>query len=398
MEKKNGRNPEEAAGCTQEGSVHKASGFRRFVLYINRSVFGKAIWRIFSGSVTAVLFVFALALIVQFCDKVIIRQYIYPAIDCRYWDETYLSSDVVMQKRYGRYRTSRILDKSTGKVVLKNVDWAFKSSDGDSLAVYSRKGRRGYINRYTAETEIPEIYTRAWVFSEGLAAAEKDGRLIFIDGNGNTVIDRGFKVHPDEPAYAFENGYCIIKDADTGKSGLIDRNGDWALLPEYDYIVNDEGFWRAGKDGMSGLFSAQMDTLFDFSHTSIYIYNGLIQVNYPDHTARIYDMDCNLVEDFHIDEILNMQYETEEIRQNTVTCEDGSCYTEQSTVNAIAKCQRYLVYDYIYGEFYGLMDRNGRPVTPPQYSSIQAIGPDLYLCQPHGVVLNGNGEAVSEKP
>jgi hypothetical protein len=45
----------------------------------------------------------------------------------------------------------------------------------------------------------------------------------------------------------------------------------------------------------------------------------------------------------------------------------------------------------------GLMTADGHIVTLPSYSSIEAIGPDLYLCQTDyssGIVLNGKGQVV----
>lgn len=46
------------------------------------------------------------------------------------------------------------------------------------------------------------------------------------------------------------------------------------------------------------------------------------------------------------------------------------------------------------------MTSDGRAVTMPQYESIEAIGPDTYLCTvSHGdkVVVNGKGEQVNSK-
>ena len=34
------------------------------------------------------------------------------------------------------------------------------------------------------------------------------------------------------------------------------------------------------------------------------------------------------------------------------------------------------------------------PVTMPLYTSIKAIGPDLYLCSQNGIILDGRGRKV----
>ena len=44
--------------------------------------------------------------------------------------------------------------------------------------------------------------------------------------------------------------------------------------------------------------------------------------------------------------------------------------------------------------YYGLMDRNGKRITPPVFTSIEAIGMDLYFCKPQGIVINGKGKRV----
>ena len=44
--------------------------------------------------------------------------------------------------------------------------------------------------------------------------------------------------------------------------------------------------------------------------------------------------------------------------------------------------------------YYGLMDRNGKRITPPIFTSIEAIGMDLYFCKPQGIVINGKGKRV----
>lgn len=56
----------------------------------------------------------------------------------------------------------------------------------------------------------------------------------------------------------------------------------------------------------------------------------------------------------------------------------------------------------IYGtteHYYGLMDRNGSVITPPFYSSIEAIAPDRYHCKGSNglVILEDKGREVGEK-
>ena len=57
---------------------------------------------------------------------------------------------------------------------------------------------------------IPPIYSRAWTFSEGIAAVEKDGRLVFIDRSGSVVIDKGLEAMGEFPDYRFQNSKGLV--------------------------------------------------------------------------------------------------------------------------------------------------------------------------------------------
>ena len=93
-----------------------------------------------------------------------------------------------------------IKNTATGKVTIKDIklDWT-TSSPNDSLSVYCSEGKRGYYNAYTGEIAIQAQYRRAWVFSEGLAAVQKNGMIGFIDHKGNTVIDFKYPFHGNPP-------------------------------------------------------------------------------------------------------------------------------------------------------------------------------------------------------
>jgi len=54
----------------------------------------------------------------------------------------------------------------------------------------------------------------------------------------------------------------------------------------------------------------------------------------------------------------------------------------------------YVRAGYGYPDHYGLMDRNGKCITAPLYTRIEAIAKDLYLCYPDGIIINGEGKVV----
>lgn len=355
--------------------------------FSDSSKFWKVVKRIFAFCATFVLVAYCCIMVYGIYDN-----WIYPHISRSIYSEHYISNHIAVQHRCHTEKV-RLYDTDIKKVLYKDIEWVATSDDKDSLAVLARNDMRGYINRFTGELVIPEIYTRAWVFSEGLAAVEKDGRLIFIDHEGKVVIDKGFQVYCNNPRYAFKNGYCMIQSSETGRMGLIDKSGNWALNPEYDNLFNNEGFWQVEKDGRTGLLTADLDEMFPIENTDITINDGVIEVRHADHIARRYDYDGRLLVDFVIDEVENILYETTELRQNM----DEEDYYEEfdNKVYAVADCQRYTVRDGQGSEYCGLVNRKGVIVTKPVYYSIQAIGKGLYLCQPDGVILNNDGKRVN---
>lgn len=56
-----------------------------------------------------------------------------------------------------------------------------------------------------------------------IGGCRKDGKLIFIDHTGKTVIDKGFEADNSNLAYTFNGGYCKMKDNVNWNIGLIDK-------------------------------------------------------------------------------------------------------------------------------------------------------------------------------
>jgi len=363
--------------------------------YKEGTVFGKVVWRICACCITLLLSIFTIVVVYTFVYEVVYCDWIRPHTSEVVYDERYLSNHIVYQNLYYQ-NEGRIYDDVQKKVVVDKVDWVVTSDEPDSLAIFSKGGKRGYLNRFTGEIEIPAIYTRAWGFSEGLAAVEKDGELLFIDHSGHVVIDKDFEVYSDDPEYAFHDGYCVMQSAVDGKLGLIDREGNWALQPEYDGITHEYSFWKVEKDELYGLYSDKMELMFDVVNPQIEIDGNaeVIEVRFPDHTAKRFDFEGNVLVDFVIDHVTNMHYSTTELNNQAEEAEEDDSYSNNSfVIYAVAQCQKYLV-SCGYYDYYGLIDRNGRIITQPEYSSIDAIAEDLYLCQPHGIIINGKGERV----
>ena len=274
-----------------------------------------------------------------------------------------------------------------GVRTLENVRWICKSSDGDSLVCFSSvdENKRGYFNRFTGEVVIPEQYEKAWVFSEGVACVLDKGELHFIDHKGNLAIDKSFPYSHCLDYYCFHNGLCMIA-IDDEKIGLIGRDGEWKLEPEYSFIrYESKGFWIIQDSiGYQGLLRADGSPFLPCEYTRVVVRNtDYISVRLPNHVDQLYDFDGNLVNACEYADVEKLTYSTDEFD------EYGSLKA------ATAHCLRYESHSF----HYGLMDRNGNMITLPIYDRITAIGPHRYLCDGDEgtVILDDHGKVCGEK-
>ncbi len=357
--------------------------------YKEGSSFGKFLKRVFAVCATFLVVVYTCVLLYVLVVQVVYEKGIKPRTEYYIVEEAQMSDRIVFQRNNYTYE-GRIYDADKEKVILEDVDWV-AVADKDPLAVFAKGGKRGYLNRFTGEVVVPEIYNRAWIFSDGLAAVEKEGELLFIDHSGKVVIDKDFQVCGENPVYVFENGYCKIINPIDGKVGLIDKKGNWALTAEYDGLFNNEGFWQVEKDCRVGLFTAEMEVMFPIENTHISIHDSIIEVRRPDHTAKRYDYAGNILVDFVIDEVSNLYYE--KMDQDVILDPIGEEIPGKTYRAANSRC--YMVEGGCWDTYYyGLMDRRGKIITPPIYTDIQAIDKDLYLCQPDGIIIDDRGKIV----
>lgn len=353
--------------------------------------FWTAVWKIvLIAAVLSVVF-FGVLLFYSFCRNVMYFRWLRPLVANRVYDSEYISDRIKLEyMMYGK--GVRVRDVVEDEVLLKGLDWvAVPDRLSDTLAVFCKDGRRGYMNRYTGQVEIPAQYRRAWVFSEGLAGVQKsDGRIVFINRRGNVVIDNNVGCADDGGGYLFHDGICRAKDRVSGKIGIIDTLGYWVLEPEYDAVIRFGNFWQLEKDGLYGLLTCDLDTVFPVSYPRMWVHEDCIEVGYPDYTAKLFDYEGNVMEDFLIDGVSHLYYPTGELLDSTIAGEDGNI------LYAPASCQAYMVYGgNLSDPRYGLLGLDGTPLTLPLYTEIHAVGKDLYLCSPHGTLLNSRGRRVN---
>lgn len=368
--------------------------------YKDESTYAKVVWRISATCLTALLTLFTFCVLYAFVTEAIIPKWTDLRTQKYAWENTFISNRIVFQQNY-LGKEARVYDKVAKKVLLKDVDWVVTSSDNDSLAVFAQAGKRGYLDRFTGDVRIPAVYSRAWIFSEGVAAVEKDGKLLFIDHTGKTIINKGLEVHHEMSAYVFHDGYCLIKNTTDGKIGLINRKGDWALMPEYLDIRKVDSLWIVEKDnGEETILDNDMKTILPFANANYSVTGEAIFATLPDHTICRYSLEGELLDKSCITYVEPITYRTENLYYGTMKKydEEGNVESEVTDTDpyytqAVARCWRYQA-DY---GWYGLMSSGGVMITPPAYSSITAVGEDLYLCQDeegHGILLNGKGKKV----
>ena len=139
-----------------------------------------------------------------------------------------------------------VYDKEKKEALLEDIQWlnTYKK-DKDSLLVFAKDDKRGYLNINSAKVQIPaEKYTRAWIFSEGVAVVEEDGVIKFIDPQNNVLADNVEFCIISGYEYVFHNGGCIVENPiDLTKRGLMDKYGKWLISPEYDRIEQVDSSW-----------------------------------------------------------------------------------------------------------------------------------------------------------
>ena len=278
----------------------------------------------------------------------------------------------------------------TCEVIAKDIDWIALPADEDSLIVYSKDDKRGYINRFSGEIAIPAKYSKAWVFSGGVAAVAEGDSVYFIDHSGKAVNNKKFAYNPKNHGYVFHGDYCAMA-VDDGLMGLIDRNGNWAVEPKYQWIISEaNNFWRAREgDSQTGLWYALNDraelvTEIGYPEITISEDFGII-ATLPNHLQVSYGFDGTKSDKFLCRDLEKMYYDKDEWD------EEGNKIIDATTL------MRYRMSD----GYEGLCTVDGDIITEPIYWEIAPITKDTYLCKykdaSAGVIVNSKGEIVQHQ-
>lgn len=361
------------------------------------SKYGKFIRRVVGSCFAFLMLLLAIAAGWDFCRTACYRLALDKHFNDSYYDTQYISGSVTY---YICYDGDNYLKTSGGKKTITGIKWIAKPLGTDSLICYSDGKKRGYFNMSTGKPVIEPKYDHAWIFSDGLASVDDNGWIKFVDVTGKEVIDPRIPYRYGMDGYVFHNNHCVVHNSRHDRVGLIDRQGNWALKPEYCSIELEDTFWIVDNGKEKSVITDKMKTVVPFIPGRFWICDGIISATMADHSIRRYNFQGELIEDFYINSIEFLTYETPELRfMKTKNYDDeGNLVSETEDsevfhVQATAKCKRYEAET----GWYGLMTTEGKVITPPSYSSITAVGYDMYLCKDNnedGVLLDGKGQQV----
>ena len=251
---------------------------------------------------------------------------------------------------------SNIINPTTKEVIVKDIEWCHYSSnsDEDPIVLFAKDGKRGFCNIVTNEVIVsPTTYTKAWVFSEGLAAVERKGYIGFVNTSGKVAIDFKFSYRGNNLyEFVFHNGYCVVADS-SNKIGVINQKGRWVIKPLYDDVELTKDYAIVYKEGE---FKKQID------------FQG------------------HVLQDGIIDDIYDLHYDVQ--------------YTDLQTGEpSVGYAKNDNFYEYRVGSYSGLIDSKGKIITPPIYTDISGITSTLFRARLQDwtsiVIIDTKGNVIS---
>lgn len=266
------------------------------------------------------------------CALTFTAQYVYHAItakpqevDYYEWPPTRLNEDAARDEWESEMKRER-----------ENPEGIVSFEDDNGKCGYKREG--------TGEIIIPAQYDFAWDFSEGVGAVEVDSTIFFVRRDGSKAFEQEFRPKQQFAVMKFSNGYCAMFSDKEPFYGMIDHQGNWALMPVFELAyASEEGFYA-------------------------------ILPN-DDNVLKLYDFDGKTVlNELVINEVSELSY--------------NNADNEKSLATLLRYCCRK------FGP-YGLITTDGKVITKPIYKGIEAISKDLYLCKPEGCLIDSSGNKVS---
>lgn len=305
------------------------------------------------------------------------------------WCERTLSPDIVV---WGyEDNTVRIYNKATKDYTTKKILWVSGTPcEGDSLTVFcDKEGKRGFLNIKTGEITIPAQYTKAWNFSEGLAAVlGGNGRIGFINAYNQLVVDY---IIPFEEGtdYIFKDGYCKVcfhnNEGDCNYA-LYCRDGSLALDWNHTFIgePNKQGYRIVAYGDDYRILDRDLRQVLPEVYEMAKLASGNNGVYVTkNHIKQLLSFDGTIIEAFVVDGTRRLELPVRDDAGDDL-------------VNSMDKD----VLVYVVDGWEGLMDvRTGRIITPASYRHISLISKALIQAQlgntDESVVLDKKGQVAS---
>lgn len=208
----------------------------------------------------------------------------------------------------------------------------------EPLLIPYRKGDKWGFCTADKKILIDCVYDEVTLFSEGLAAVKFYGNksfTVYIDKSGKDVFET-----PYQQSKGFKNGISIVSC--NNKYGVINKLGKEVFPCIYDYIpdfIKNRAVVKL--NNKYGVIDKSGKTVIESVYDNIYFQENMF-ICYLDGKCGIFDLEGNILLDFHFDWISNYFYE------------------------GFARIYK--------NNKYGFIDRNGKLVIDCLYKSIEIMG------------------------
>jgi len=263
-------------------------------------------------------------------------------------------------------------------------------------------------------------------FSEGRMAmlSAENNRYGYVDSKGSWLVRPQFSY-----AMQYENGYAVASIA--SGCGMIDMSGNWAITPRYDYIWHFGSLLIAMQDeSLCVVFDgATLKEKYRLSGEGMYVYGETENIVVGDNNSvRLVDPEGNLLftapASASIYEAANgslivsdgpwgspaatlygadgTQICTQYQSINELCMINGVQYFSYMVMDAEPDANDpagYWSYD-IMSARYGLMDENGREITPTQFTDMFVMDDSLIYAATESEIgiIDANGEWIVSWP
>ena|GEM_PF-6807072 len=279
----------------------------------------------------------------------------------------------------------RLVDLSSGRNLSPRFRWVVtpEKRSGDSIAVFcTRNGKRGYLDINSGKTTLRAKYSKAFIFSDSLAAVVgKDRKVGFIRPDGTFAIEPKFPFIEGHD-YVFKNGYCWIMTPED-LYGVIDKSGEWVLEPRFNYVSDyATNAFVVGENCKFGLLDQDLNWIYEPVHEDIRIADEDKKTVFVTDGGikKLMTYDGTVLEPFIVDSA-------------------GALYPETDSEGDYSPARFNW---FLSGEGMGVMDAlTGKMIIPPLYDDVEMISENLFFCSfDHyygpGVIYDCNGNPLSE--